>query len=67
MGVQIPSGGPKNKKHPLRCFLFFIYKENEGILSRPLRKQSGGLFLGRSVDDIIIENKPLYTRQRVKE
>ena len=31
MGVQIPSGGPKNKKHPLRCFLFFIYKEKRDL------------------------------------
>jgi hypothetical protein len=40
------------------CGVFYFYIQ---------RKQSGGLFLGRSVDDIIIENKPLYARQRVKE
>ena len=23
--------GQKNKRHPLRCFLFFIYKEKKGF------------------------------------
>ena len=31
MGVQIPSGGPKNKKHPLRCFLFLYTKEKRDL------------------------------------
>ena len=46
----------------------FLYETKLGQdLKATVKKQSGGLFLGRSVDDIIIENKPLYTRQRVKE
>ena len=31
MGVQIPSGGPKNKKHPLRCFLFLYTKKKRDL------------------------------------
>ena len=43
MGVQIPSGGPKNKKHPLRCFLFLYTKKTKGFEAD--RKKSCGEFV----------------------